>query len=136
MQIGANQASSRARPLWRRLVSALAIYALVLQPLLMAIEGSQLAQAAVLDDISLSQLCAHNSDSGPAAPSDQQKYPYHDRCIQCFAGAYHFLDAPEPVTVALTSQEFRKFDHPGLGFRLSSSSLYSVARPRGPPTIA
>jgi hypothetical protein len=136
MQIRPNQASSGRRPFWRRLVSALAIYALVMQPLLLTIAGAELAQAASLEDLSLSELCLHNADGSPAAPSDQQQYPAHQHCLQCFAGAFHLLDAPQPVTVASANPQFRKFLLPGLRLRLSSSSQYSVARPRGPPANA
>jgi hypothetical protein len=104
-----------------------------MQPLLLTIAGPQLAQAAALDELSLSQLCLHNSDGSPIAPSDQ-KYPSHHHCVQCFAGAFHLLDAPQPISIASANQAFRKFRPAGLRLRLSSSSRYSVARPRGPPT--
>jgi len=104
-----------------------------MQPLLLTIAGSQLAQAAAFDDIALAQLCLHNSDGSPVAPSDQ-KYPSHHHCMQCFAGAFNLLDAPQPISVASVNQEFRKVHHAGPRLRLSWASQYSVARPRGPPT--
>ncbi len=133
MAIGRNQASSKTRPFWRRLVGALAIYALLMQPLLLTIAGSQLAQASAMDEISLSQLCLHNSDGSPVAPSDQQRHPVHQHCLQCFAGAFHFLDAAEAVTVTSVDRTFRKFRHTGLPLNLPSPSKYAAARPRGPP---
>jgi hypothetical protein len=133
MPIRPNQASPKSRLFWRRLVSAVAIYALALQPLLLAIAGTQSAQAAALGEITLSQLCLHDSDGSPVSPSDQQQYPTDHRCVQCLGSAVYFIDAPHVVTVAPIDHQFRKLRHAGLGLRLSSSSQYSIACPRGPP---
>ena len=135
MQTGADQASLKRRPFWRRLVGLLAIYALVMQPLLLTVAGSQLAQAAAIDDVSFSQLCLHNADGSPVAPEDQQKHPAN-HCLQCFAGAFHLLDAAQPITVAAADREFPKLRQSGRPLRLSSSPQYSVASPRGPPFSA
>jgi len=110
----------------------LAIYALVMQPLLLTIAGSQPAQASVLD----TELCLHNADGGPVAPTDQQKHSADDHCLQCFSGAFHLLNVPQPVTGTLTDREFRKLRQSGRPLRLSSSSQYSVGSPRGPPLSA
>jgi hypothetical protein len=135
MRSGPNQASSKLRLFWRRLVGAVAIYALAMQPLLLTVAGSQLAQAAAIDDVSFSQLCLHNADGSPVAPEDQQKHPA-DHCLQCFAGAFHLLDTAQPITVAAADREFRKLRQSGRPLRLSSSPQYSVASPRGPPLSA
>src|ERR1700722_13081770 len=136
MRTGPNQASSKLRLFWRRLVGAVAIYALVMQPLLLTVAGTQLAQASVLDEVTFAQLCLHNADGSPVAPTDQQKHPTHHHCLQCFSGAFHLLDAPQPVTVASAAREFRTLRQSGRSFRLSSSPQYSIARPRGPPLSA
>jgi hypothetical protein len=136
MRSGPNQASSRLRRFWRRLIGAVAIYALAMQPLLLTVAGSQLAQAALLDDAQLSQLCLHNADGSPVAPADQPKFPAHQHCLQCFSGAFHLLDGPRPVAVELVDRKFHKLPQSGRTFRLPSSSQYSVARPRGPPLSA
>jgi hypothetical protein len=135
MRAGPNQASSKPRLFWRRLVGAVAIYALVMQPLLLTVAGTQLAQASSLDEVTFAQLCLHNADGSPVAPADQQKHPHH-HCLQCFSGAFHLLDAPQLVTVASANREFRTLRQSGRGFRLSSSSQYSIACPRGPPFSA
>jgi Protein of unknown function (DUF2946) len=127
-----NQANS-GRGFWRSLISAVAIYALVAQPLLIAIVGTQLAQAAALDDALLSQLCLHQSDGSPVSPADQQKHPADDHCLLCFAGAFHLLGAPDPTTVTSIDPEIRKLRQAARSARLTRSFLYSVARPRGPP---
>src|SRR5580704_11726088 len=98
MDIRQNRIGLGLRRFWRRLVGAAAIYALVMQPLLLAV-GPQLADASALDDLTLSQLCLHTTDGSPVAPADQTKYPAHNHCLRCFAGALHLLDAPQPVTV-------------------------------------
>jgi len=136
MPSGSNQADQRRRPFWRKLVGMLALYALVMQPLLLTFAGNQLAQASVLDEVTFAQLCLHNADGSPVAPSDQKKHPAHQHCLQCFSGAFLLLDAPQPVTVASADREFRKLRQSGRALRLSSSSRYSVARPRGPPLNA
>jgi len=132
MSIRPNQAGSKWQLFWRRLVSAVAIHALILQPLLLTIAGTQHAQAAAQDEISLSQLCLHNTDGSPAAPTDRHQYPSDHHCMQCFAGAFHLLNAPQPATIASIDQQFRKLRNAGL-LHLPSSSRYSIACPRGPP---
>jgi hypothetical protein len=118
---------------WRRLVGAVAIYALVMQPLLLTVVGGQLAQAAALDEAAFAELCQHNADGSPVAPADQQKHPAHQHCLQCFSGAFVLHGAPQAVTIASVDREFRKQPLSGRALRLSSTSQYSAARPRGPP---
>jgi hypothetical protein len=125
-----NQASAALR-FWRRLVGAAAIYALLMQPLLLAIAGPQLTQASAFDEIS--QLCQHQTDGSPAAPADQQQLPMNSHCLLCFAGAFHLLDAPNPTTVSAVDFEVRRLGQLAPPLRLVWSSEYSVARPRGPP---
>ena len=136
MRTGPNQASSRLPLFWQRLAAALAILALVMQPLLLTVAGAQIAEASVLDEVTLSQLCLHDADGSPVAPADQQKLPANHDCLQCFAGTFHLLNAPQAVTVASADREFRKLRQYGRPLRLSSSSQYSVASPRGPPLNA
>jgi hypothetical protein len=133
MGIVRNQASSRLG-FWRRLVGAAAIYALVMQPLLLAVVGTQLAQASALDNFSLSELCLHRIDGSPAG--DQQKHSADSHCLLCFAGAFHLLDAPDPTTASLVSPEMGKLRQSAQPLRLNSTPRYSVARPRGPPLSA
>jgi hypothetical protein len=122
---------------WRRLVTAVAISALVMQPLLFAIAGTQLAQASALDDVSLSQLCLHQADGSPAAPADQQqKHSTDSHCLLCFAGAFHLLGASDPTAVSLVGPEMRKLRQSARPFGLTASSRYSLACPRGPPLNA
>jgi hypothetical protein len=135
MPTAPNQACSKLRLFWRRLVGAVAIYALMMQPLLLTVTAGQLAQASALDEITLSQLCQHQANGSPIAPADQ-KHPARQHCLQCFSAAFILLGAPQPVTVASADREFRKLRLSGRSLRLSSTSQYSVARPRGPPLRA
>jgi hypothetical protein len=112
-----------------------AIYALVVQPLLFAVAGSHLAQASAFDDIALAQLCQHQTDGSPAAPADQQNDPAHNRCLLCFAGAFA-LDTPNPAVVSVVNRDVCKVLQSTAPQRLASSSQYLVARPRGPPLKA
>ena len=124
------------RRFWRRLVSAAAIYALIMQPLLLSLIGDQFANASTLDDLSLSQLCLHATDGSPLSPADQQKHPADHHCDLCFARAFHLLDAPRPITAQYVGSgigEVLQSAHP---LRLSTFARYSVARPRGPPLSA
>jgi hypothetical protein len=132
---GSNQGRSKLRLFWRRLVGAVAIYALAMQPLLLTVAGSQLAQASALDEVTFSELCQHSSDGNPATPADQ-KHPAQQHCLQCFSGAFVLLGAPQSVAVATVDREFRELGPPGRALRLSSASRYSVACPRGPPFSA
>src|SRR6202035_538654 len=83
----------------RRLVGTALIYALIMQPLLLAIIGTQLANASAINDLSASQLCQHAIDGSPLSPADQHKHPADDHCAFCFAAAFHLLGAPRPVTI-------------------------------------
>jgi hypothetical protein len=106
-----------------------------MQPLLLTIAGSQLAQASALDQVTFSELCQHNADGSPVAPADQG-HPAQQHCLQCFSGAFVLLGAPQSVAVAAVDREFRKLRLSGRTLRLSSTSQYSVAQPRGPPPNA
>jgi hypothetical protein len=120
---------------WRRLVGAAAIYALIVQPLLLAVVGTQLADASAIDDFSLSQLCLHATDGSPLSPAGQQ-HPADEHCAFCFAGAFQLLDTPRPALVQHRSSEIGRLLQSAHPLRLSSFSRYSVARPRGPPLRA
>jgi hypothetical protein len=120
------------RRFWRRLVGAAVIYALIMQPLLL-VAGAQLANASALDGFSVSQLCMHELDGNPVSPADQPKLPADHHCSFCFAGAFHLLDAPRPLTVQHISPEVSSVRQSAHPLRLSSFSRYSVARPRGSP---
>ena len=135
MGISSNQTGSWLRFL-RKLVGAVTIYALITQPLLLAVVGAPPAQASVVDEVSHS-LCLHQTDGGsPAAPADQQGNPANDHCLLCFSGAFHLLGASDPSTISTVDREFRKLAQATRPLQLASSSLYSVARPRGPPLSA
>jgi hypothetical protein len=136
MGTGRNHADLGLRRFWRRLVSAAAIYALVMQPLLLEVVGTQLANASAVEGFSLSQLCLHNPDGSPLAPVDQTKHPALNHCLLCFTGAFHLLDAPRQVTISSASLEFSKVQQSAHPLRLSFFSRYSVANPRGPPLAA
>ena len=127
-----NQANS-SRGFWRSLISAVAIYALIMQPLLLAIGGAQPAQAAIVDEFS---ICVHQTDGSPVSPADQQKHPANDHCLLCFTGAFHLLGAPDPTSVTSVDPEVRKLRQAMRSPGLTSSFLYSIAHPRGPPLNA
>ena len=136
MGIRPNHTSLERRRFWQRLVGAAAIYALIMQPLLLSFVSAQLAQASTLDGVSLSQLCLHATDGSPVSPADQQKHPADHHCDLCFAGAFHLLDAPRPIAVQYLSSEIGELLQSAHPLRLSPLARYSVARPRGPPLSA
>jgi hypothetical protein len=136
MRTGQDKAGLGLRRYWRRLVGVAVVYALVMQPLLLSVAGTQLAQAAALDDLTLSRLCLHAPDRSPVSPDDQSKHSAQHHCSLCFAGAFQLLDGPRPITIALVNSEFRKIRQSARPLRLPSFSRYSVARPRGPPLSA
>jgi hypothetical protein len=136
VDIGQKRASMGQRSFWRRLVGTALVYALIMQPLALAIGGAQLADASAIDEFSLSQLCVHATDGSPLSPAGPQQPPADDHCVFCFAGAFHLLDAPRPAVVQHVNSEIKKARHSAHSLSLSSFSRYSVARPRGPPFSA
>jgi hypothetical protein len=136
MGIRPNHTSLKRRRFWQRLVGAAAIYALIMQPLLLSVVSAQLAQASAVDGFSLAQLCLHATDGSPLSPADQQQHPADHHCDLCFAGAFHLLDAPRPVAVQYVRSEIGEVRQSAHPLRLSSFTRYSVARPRGPPLSA
>jgi hypothetical protein len=136
MGIRPNHTRLERRRFWQRLVGAAAIYALIMQPLLLSLISAQLANASTLDGLSLTQLCLHATDGSPLSPPDQQKHPADHHCDLCFAGAFHLLDAPRPAVVQYVRSEIGEVRQSAHPLRLSSFSRYSVARPRGPPLSA
>jgi hypothetical protein len=135
MGTSSNQAGSWLRFL-RKLIGAATIYALVTQPLLLAVVGAPPAQASVVDELSHSLCLQQTDDSSPAAPADQQGHPANDHCLLCFSGAFHLLGASDPSTISTVDRQIRKIRQTIRPLQLASSSLYSVARPRGPPLHA
>jgi hypothetical protein len=136
MGIRPNHTSLERRRFWQRLVGAAAIYALIMQPLLLSLIGAQLANASALDGFSLSQLCLHATDGSPISPADPHKHPADHHCDICFIGAFHLLDAPRPIAVQYVNSEIGEVRQSAHPLRLSTSARYSVARPRGPPLSA
>jgi hypothetical protein len=134
MGIGQMRAGMGPRSFWRRLVGTALIYALIMQPLVLAITGAQLANASAIDP--LSQLCEHATDGTPLSPAGPHKPPADDHCAFCFVGAFHLLGAPRGAVVQYVSLEVGKVRHSAHPLSLSSFSRYSVARPRGPPFSA
>jgi hypothetical protein len=124
------------RRFWQRLVGAAAIYALILQPLLLSLSDAQLANASTLDGFSLSQVCQHAADGSPISPADPRKHPADHHCDLCFARAFHLLDAPRPITAQYVGSEIGELMQSAHPLRLSTFARYSVARPRGPPLSA
>ena len=136
MGIRPNHTSLDRRRFWQRLVGAAAIYALIMQPLLLSFVSAQLAQASAPDGLFPSQFCLHATDGGPLSPADPHKHPADHHCDLCFAGAFHLLDAPRPIAVQYISFQIGKVRQSSHPLRLSSFARYSVARPRGPPLSA
>lgn len=136
MGVEQNRASVGPRLFWRRLVGTALVYALILQPLLLIINGAQLANASAIHDLSLSQLCQHATDRSPISPADRHQHPANDHCALCFAAAFHLLDAPRPATIQPVRSATGKVGQSAHPLRLSLFSRYTAARPRGPPLRA
>jgi hypothetical protein len=133
MSHASNQATCRLRSFLRKLFSVIAIYALVMQPLLLTAGQSLSAQESLLDEISLSQLCLHNADGNPVAPADREQHPAHQHCLQCFSGAFVLLGGPPSSAFTPADRQPRKLEQSAPELRLSFAPQYSAARPRGPP---
>jgi hypothetical protein len=133
MPTASKQANWRLRSVWRKLFGVIAIYALVMQPLLLTAAESLQVQEALLDEISLSQLCSHDADGHPVTPADRGQHPAHQHCLQCFSIAFVLLGTPQSSNFADADRQSRKLRHSGHELRLSLMFQYSAARPRGPP---
>jgi hypothetical protein len=86
MGIGQMRAGMGPPSFWRRLVGTALVYALIMQPLVLAITGAQLANASAIDP--LSQLCEHATDGAPLSPAGPHKPSADDHCVFCFRRIY------------------------------------------------
>jgi hypothetical protein len=122
---------------WRQFVGAVAIYALVIQSVLLAAFCVPLAaNASAGAGLPAFELCLHGGDNGPLSPADQPGQHPGNHCIFCFAGTHHSLAAPPQFSIQQVTMEIGSHWQPENPWRLATFSQYSVARPRGPPLSA
>jgi hypothetical protein len=133
MGIGRDHLRPGSWDIWRRATGVVAIYALLLQGILLGFAG-------VATSLSPDQgypafdLCLTGHQDGPLAPADLPGHNGNAHCIFCFAGT-HYASAPPPPLVSS-----RRFDlaienvrWPLDDWRLPDFYEYSSALPRGPP---
>src|SRR4029077_17813772 len=107
MGTSSNQAGSWLRFL-RKLIGAATIYALVTQPLLLALVGAPPAQASVVDGLSHSLCLQQTDDTSPATRADRQGQPANDHWLLWFSGAFPRLGASDPSTTSTVERQIRK----------------------------
>jgi hypothetical protein len=131
------QPNSTERCLWRRLTGVVAIYALILQGMLMGFAAAP-AAAASDDGLPAFELCLHGPDGAPVAPADMPGQHGDAHCMFCFAGTQHYLgQGPLPSSLfGRVDLKSASLWWPADNRRVSVLSRYSIARPRGPPLSA
>ena len=122
------QTRIRTGPLWRQLLSCALIYALVLQGIVFALGGVQLA-AASADPAPAIEICLHDPADGAGLPDGGADSKVH--CPFCLAAAHQAIATPgessEPIRTDGATMEWPACP------AAATSARFSSHRPRGPP---
>jgi hypothetical protein len=118
---------------WRRILSCLLAYAIVLQGLIFAVDAGRPAFAAAPDAAWAGfPLCSHG-DEGGSAPASPQAPATCDHCILCLAGVVFVSSAP-PATPAFGAMKISDAAWLLAAPQLAAFLVNRSAWPRGPPT--
>jgi len=123
----------RGNGIWRRLVSCLAAYALVLHAILLGVSGGAAAKAAGMDGGF--ELCLHSSggseaaDPARGAPNTPAKSVH---CPFCVAGGPAFVP-PTPFFVSCIIEFVRRPPVREVVRDLPDAPELACEQPRGPP---
>lgn len=130
ISIGAVCASSR-RFFWRPLIGAVAAFAIAAQTLLIAFGLTIPARADV--GISTFELCQHDPQDVPDAPTGNPPAGACAHCIFCLAGSHHAAIGPPPALLQRVDAEIATALW-GIGrTSLPRPAAHLLANPRGPP---
>jgi hypothetical protein len=126
---------TRAKRLWRPLISVAVAYAVAVQTLLVVLGGFALAAQAD-PGAPVFELCHHDAQDAPASPSGNPSNSGCTHCIFCFAGAHHAVIASPPILFHRINVEIVHAAPSAGGRIISLRFAHSIASPRGPPLPA
>lgn len=118
----------------RPLIAVVVAYALITQIFAAAI-AFRLASSGGDPQFEI-ELCAHNGQDAPVAPTDVPDRPCDQHCILCFANASLAAAGPAAFRLQLLELKFAQIAWRADESRLPQPSRYTLARPRGPPAGA
>jgi len=117
---------------WRRLVSVVVIYAVVLQSAFLGFAGIA-ASASTDEGLPAFELCLNGHQDGPFSPADLPGHHGNTHCILCFAGTHCAPGPPAQFSFQRFNLEIAHAWWPPDSWRLSDLYEYSSAQPRAPP---
>jgi hypothetical protein len=119
------------KSLWRRLVSCIAIYAFVLQSILVGMAA--FSGVAAADGVAGFEICQHSldgADTGTGTPAQHPLDAAH--CKFCLSIAHAIAPAPRPLP-RVTFDVILSLSTPTHDSDLPTPSELSTEQPRGPP---
>jgi hypothetical protein len=130
MGIAQDDLHTRKRRLWRRAVSAVAAYALVLQSLIfgLAAVGDLAGQGALGFE-----LCLNGSQDGAPSPAGAPGHHDDNHCVFCSVGAHHCLGSPPQSAFHRLRIEVAAIWSPVDNWRPQTFDQHSNVQARGPP---
>ena len=119
----------RTGPLWRQLLSCAFAYALVVQGILFALGGAQLA-AASADAAPSIEICLHDPADTAGLPVGHADGTVH--CPFCLAAAHQAIASPCECSEAIIRTASIAMLWPA-SVGVTTSTRFLSHRPRGPP---
>ena len=119
------------KTMWRRLVSWVAVYALVLQSILV---GMAAFPAAAADGVAGFELCQHATDGTDTGTGTPGQHPI-DHCKFCLSIAHAVAPAPRPLP-RVTFDVIVALSLPAANRDIPSPPELFYEPPRGPPFAA
>jgi hypothetical protein len=120
------------RRLWRQLIGCAVAYVLVLQGVLLAASGAQVATTVLSGDQQGVELCLHDAPAAPGSPDRHGDGTSH--CPFCLAAAHLFLTAPDTPLGLIVRVTAPAPWLPGQAI-VAISIATGAHQPRGPPPV-
>jgi hypothetical protein len=117
-------------PLWRQLLSCALVYALVLQGMLFALGGAQLAAAVSTAPSPAIEVCLHDPADAAGLPDGHANGKVH--CPFCLAATHQAMAAPCGWSASIIRTVIATALQPDV-FGAPCATHPNSHRPRGPP---
>jgi hypothetical protein len=120
----------RTGPLWRQLLSCALAYALVLQGILFALGGAQLAAAASAEAAPSIEICLHDPADAAGLPDSHADSKAH--CPFCLTAAHQAIATPCGCSAPIIRSPSATMLWPA-SVGTATSTRFLSHPPRGPP---